>query len=60
MAVDIILELLAFDIELEEVAEDYKLEDTHVAFLYAAKVLGREEAILKSKSLDFLLSRIWS
>jgi len=52
ITVDIILELLAMGMMPEEIAEDYKIsiEDVRAALLYAAKVLGREEIIVVSKT----------
>jgi len=48
ITVDLILELLAFGMTPEEIAEDYgiSVEDVRAALLYAAKVLGREEVII--------------
>lgn len=52
ITVDIILELLAMGMKPEEIAEDYKIsvEDVRAALLYAAKVLGREEILIASKT----------
>jgi len=52
ITVDIILEILAMGMMPEEIAEDYKIsiEDVRAALLYAAKVLGREEIIVASKT----------
>ncbi len=46
ITVDVILELLAAGMEPREIAEDYRIsiEDIRAALLYAAKILGREEA----------------
>ena len=52
ITVDLILELLAAGMEPEEIAEDYKisLEDLRAALLYAAKILGREEVLIASRT----------
>ena len=48
ITVDMILELLASGISPEEIAEDYEIsvEGVRAVLLYAARVLGREEALV--------------
>ncbi len=52
ITVDIILELLAAGMMPEEIAEDYNisLEDVRAALLYAARILGREEIIVETRT----------
>jgi len=52
ITVDLILELLAKGMKPEEIAEDYKIDvkDVQAALLYAAKILGREEVIIASRT----------
>ena len=52
ITVELILELLAAGMKPEEIAEDYKisLEDLRAALLYAAKILGREEVLIASRT----------
>ena len=52
ITVDMILELLASGMKPEEIAKDYNisLEDIRAALLYAAKVLGREEVIIETRT----------
>lgn len=52
ITVELILELLAAGMKPEEIVEDYKisLEDLRAALLYAAKILGREEVLIASRT----------
>ncbi len=52
ITVDMILELLASGMKPEEIAEDYNisLDDIRAALLYAAKILGREEIIIETRT----------
>jgi len=52
IAVDMILDLLAVGMKPEEIAEDYSisLEDIRAALFYAAKILGREEVIVETRT----------
>ena len=49
---DLILELVANGMTLEEIARDYQIsvDDVKAALLYAAKVIGREEAFVVEKA----------
>ena len=52
ISVDLILRLLAMGMSPEEIAEDYRIsiDDIRAALLYAAKVLGREEIFIATKT----------